>query len=60
MRRVQQEGDRGILHRGRGRPSNRRMAERVRQKALELYQQYFGDFRPSPSKREGMRQNGTG
>ena len=47
MRRVQQEGDRGILHRGRGRPSNRRMAERVRQKALELYQQHYGDFGPT-------------
>jgi transposase len=47
MRRIQQEGDRGILHRQRGRPSNRRIAERVRQKALELYQQRYGDFGPT-------------
>jgi transposase len=47
MRRIQQEGDRGILHRQRGQPSNRRLAERVRQKVLELYQQHYGDFGPT-------------
>jgi hypothetical protein len=47
MRRIQQEGDRGILHRQRGQPSNRRLAERVRQKVLRLYQQHYGDFGPT-------------
>ena len=47
MKRVQQEGDRGILHRQRGRPSNRRIADRIRQKVLELYQQHYGDFGPT-------------
>jgi hypothetical protein len=47
MKRIQQEGDRGILHRQRGRPSNRRIAEPVKQKALQLYQQYYGDFGPT-------------
>jgi len=47
MRRIQQEGDRGILHRQRGQPSNRRLAERVRQKVLCLYQQHYGDFGPT-------------
>jgi hypothetical protein len=40
MRRVQQEGDRGILHRQRGRRSNRRIAEPIRQKVLHLYEQH--------------------
>jgi transposase len=44
MKRIQQEGDRGILHRKRGQPSNRRLAEQVKQKVLKLYQQHYGDF----------------
>ena len=47
MKRIQQEGDRGILHRQRGKPSNRRLAERIKQKALQLYQQHYGDFGPT-------------
>ena len=47
MKRIQQEGDRGILHRKRGQPSNRRLAERVKQKVLQLYQQHYGDFGPT-------------
>jgi transposase-like protein len=47
MRRIQQEGDRGILHRQRGQPSNRRITERMRQKVLHLYQQHYGDFGPT-------------
>ena len=33
--RVKQEGDRGVVHRLRGRVSNRRLPEKVRTKALE-------------------------
>jgi len=47
MKRIRQEGDRGILHRQRGRPSNRQIAERVKQKVLRLYQQHYGDFGPT-------------
>lgn len=47
MKRIQQEGNRGILHRKRGQPSNRRLPERVKQKVLELYQQHYGDFGPT-------------
>jgi transposase len=45
--RVKQEGDRGVVHRLRGRVSNRRLAERVRTKALELVQARYGDFGPT-------------
>src|SRR5215471_3214910 len=47
MKRVEQEGDRGILHRQRGRPSNRRMGERIKQKVLDLYQRHYSDFGPT-------------
>ena len=47
IQRVRQEGDRGLAHRGRGKPSNRRIAERVKAKVLKLYEQRYGDFGPT-------------
>lgn len=44
---VKQEGDRGVVHRLRGRVSNRRLPEKVRRKALELVQARYGDFGPT-------------
>lgn len=45
--RVKEEGDRGVVHRRRGRVSNRRLPERVRRKALELVQARYGDLGPT-------------
>jgi len=45
--RVEQEGDQGLVHRGRGQPSNRRIAEPVKTKVLRLYDQQYGDFGPT-------------
>ena len=36
--RVKKEGDRGVVHRLRGRVSNRRLPEKVRRQALKLVQ----------------------
>jgi transposase len=47
MKRIRQEGDRGILHRRRGQPSNRRLAEKVRQKVLRLFAKKYADFGPT-------------
>lgn len=47
IERVAQEGDQGVAHRGRGRPSNRRIPEPVKAKALRLYAQRYGDFGPT-------------
>ncbi|MBI5854584.1 MAG: ISNCY family transposase [Nitrospirae bacterium] len=47
MRRVEQKGDRGLAHRGRGKPSNRRIPETVKAKVLTLYEQRYGDFGPT-------------
>ena len=44
MQRVRADGDAGPAHRGRGRPSNRRISETVKAKALRLYAQRYGDF----------------
>jgi len=47
IQRVRQEGDRGLVHRGRGQPSNRRIAEPIKAKILRLYAQRYGDFGPT-------------
>jgi len=45
--RERQEGDSGVAHKSRGRPSNRRLAERIRDKAIKLYRQKYNDFGPT-------------
>ena len=45
-KRYQAEGDGGLVHRLRGRVSNRRMAEELRDKIVRRYQASFGDFGP--------------
>ena len=47
IERVEQEGDQGLAHRGRGTPSNRRMPEPVTATVLRLYAQRYGDFGPT-------------
>jgi Homeodomain-like domain len=47
IKRVAQAGDPGLVHRGRGKPSNRRIPEPVKAKALRLYAQRYGDFGPT-------------
>jgi hypothetical protein len=47
IERVQQAGDQGLAHQGRGKPSNRRIPETVKAKGLKLYAQRYGDFGPT-------------
>ena len=45
--RVKQEGDRGVVHRGRRRLSNRRLPESLRTQTLKLVQAKYSDFGPT-------------
>lgn len=47
VRRYEQEGDRGLLHRLRGRPSNRKIPQAVRKRALRLIEKRYTDFGPT-------------
>lgn len=47
IRQVEQAGDQGLVHRGRGKPSNRRIAAPVKAKVLRLYAAQYGDFGPT-------------
>ena len=44
---VREQGDRGIIHALRGRPSNRRIPEEIRGRVLSLYQGRYPDFGPT-------------
>ena len=44
---VREFGDDGIVHRGRGRPSNRRYSEHFKAEVLKLYQKKYSDFGPT-------------
>lgn len=46
-RRFRLEGDKGLLHRGRGRPSNRAKPVAVREKAIARYQERYEGFGPT-------------
>lgn len=41
-----EEGDAGIIHKSRGKASNRRLPKRIKDKAIGLYRQKYGGFGP--------------
>ncbi len=47
LRRLKAEGDGGVIHKLRGRPSNRRIAPELRRRVLEVYKTDYGDFGPT-------------
>jgi hypothetical protein len=46
-KRFRAEGDGGLVHRLRGRASNRRLGEEVRARAVKLHQERYADFGPT-------------
>ena len=47
IKRIREEGDRGVVHRLRGKPGNRRIEDELRKRALELYSKKYWDFGPT-------------
>jgi transposase len=47
LKRVRKEGDDGISHRSRGKASNRRLPQGLKDKVLKLYRKQYGDFGPT-------------
>jgi transposase len=47
LRRKKKEGDRVVVHRLRGRPSNRKLPERTRSRVLRMIQREYSDFGPT-------------
>ena len=44
---VKQAGDHGLAHQGRGKPSNRRIPDKVKTTVLTLYEKRYADFGPT-------------
>jgi hypothetical protein len=47
MKRIREEGDAGIVHKSRGRESNRRIRKEVKGKAISLYREKYRGFGPT-------------
>ena len=47
IQRVQAAGDAGLVHRGRGKPSNRRHLPALKARVLQLYAKHYRDFGPT-------------
>jgi hypothetical protein len=47
VKRIRSEGDRGAIHKSRGRPSNRRISPKLRDRVINLYRAQYKDFGPT-------------
>lgn len=47
LKRVRLEGDKGVIHKSRGRPSSRRISDEIREKVIQLYRSEYEDFGPT-------------
>jgi transposase-like protein len=62
IKRIRIEGEKGIIHKSRGRPSNRRIPGKIRDKVIQLYRKQYPDFGPTLAsekllERDGIRVN---
>jgi hypothetical protein len=57
---VRAEGDMGIVHKGRGRPSNRKMPQKVKDKTIALYKRKYHDFGPTLAVEKLLETDGIG
>jgi hypothetical protein len=62
VKRIKIEGDKGVIHKSRGRPSNRRIPDRIKGKVINLYRSKYKDFGPTLAsekllERDGVRVN---
>jgi len=60
VKRIKQEGQRGIVHRSRGQPSNRKLPDQLKDKVIKLYRTTYKGFGPTLAsekllEREGVR-----
>jgi transposase len=47
VKRIEEESDKGIIHRSRGRPSNRAVPDKMKNKVLTLFKDKYPDFGPT-------------
>lgn len=57
-KRLNEEGARGLCHRSRGKPSNRRTDEKTKQEVLRIYQKEYAGFGPTLAAEKLSERNG--
>lgn len=60
VKRIRGEGERGIVHRLRGKASNRKTPEEIQQRAIELYRSTYSDFGPTLASEKLLERHGIG
>jgi len=55
MRRVREEGSKGIIHKLRGKKSNRGYPEKIKQKVIGIYKKQYNDYGPTLFSEELMK-----
>ena len=58
-KRVKEEGHRGIVHRLRGRPSNRKISDQIKDKVIKLYRRSYKDFGPTLASEKLFERDGV-
>ena len=58
VKRIRSEGSRGIIHRSRGRPSNRRITHKIKERVIHLYRTQYKDFGPTLASEKLLERNG--
>lgn len=59
VKRVRGEGQRGVVHRLRGRPSNRRIPDQLKDKVIKLYRTTYKDFGPTLASEKLLERDGV-
>ena len=47
LKRYREEGDEGVIHRSRGKPSNRGYPNKLKEEVIRIYRKSYGDFGPT-------------
>lgn len=58
VKRVRREGDRGVIHKSRGRRSNRRISDQTKQKVIRLYRGPYQGFGPTLASEKLLERDG--
>jgi len=59
VKRVRKEGHRGIVHRLRGRPSNRKISDQLKEKVIKLYGKSYKGFGPTLASEKLLERDGV-
>ena len=58
VKRIRMEGEKGVIHRSRGKASNRRIPSKIRDKVIRLYRRQYEDFGPTLASEKLLERDG--